>query len=148
MKILIIQANQKLYSSEGKLNQALAMTAKTVLAAKHEVVLSDIAAGIWNVQEEVAKLKQADRIIYHFPLWWFGVPNVLKRYLDEVLIHKETFLSSEIYGEGGQLRHKSFMIAVTSNLKKEDLGTVPILQNYHNSSLLGYSPSISYFSCR
>lgn len=131
MKVLLIKANQKLYASEGKLNNALCMKSKDIFEEAHEVEISDIADGKWDIEKEVRKLKEADLIIYHFPMWWFGVPNNLKKYLDEVLLYEETFVITDIYGEGGQLINKKFKIVVTSNMKKSDLGTAPILKKYH-----------------
>ena len=40
-----------------------------------------------DVAREVAKLRQADRVIVHFPLWWFGPPAVLKGWIDRVFAH-------------------------------------------------------------
>lgn len=132
MNVLIIQANQKLYASEGNLNGALSLKSKEFFSSiDYDTNLSDVTEP-YEVEQEVEKLKVADLIIYHFPLWWFGVPYSLKRYFDEVLIHKETFIISDIYGEGGQLQDKKFLLSVTSNMKKSDLGTVPILKGYSN----------------
>ncbi len=131
MNILLIKANPKLYAAKGELNSDLCKISKKLLSRKHTIVTSDIAEGEWDINKEVSKLKQADLIIYHFPLWWFGIPSVLKRYFDEVLLHKETFLITDIYGEGGQLLNKKFMLTVTSNMKKSDLGSAPILKSYH-----------------
>lgn len=129
MNILLIEANQKLYESKGELNHSLCAQAKKYLSkAENQVTVSCISKGDWNIQEEISKLKQADLIIYHFPLWWFGTPSVLKKYFDEVLQHREIFVMTEIYGEGGLLKGKKFMISVTSNMSKSDLGNAPIMK--------------------
>ena len=39
------------------------------------------------VAQEVAKIRLADRIVFHFPLWWFAPPAVLKGWFDRVLVH-------------------------------------------------------------
>jgi putative NADPH-quinone reductase len=36
---------------------------------------------------EAEKITAADVIIFHFPLWWFGPPAILKGWLDRCLIH-------------------------------------------------------------
>ena len=132
MKILLIKANQKLHASEGNLNSSLCLKSEAELSKNHNVTISDIAEGNWDVDKEIYKLKEADLIIYHFPLWWFGVPNNLKKYLDDVLLYGKTFTVTDIYGEGGKLINKKFMVVVTSNMKKSDLGSVPILKEYQS----------------
>jgi len=132
MIILLIKANPKLYEAKGGLNADLFSTSSDLFLAKHTILTSDIADGKWNITREIDKLKQADLIIYHFPVWWFGVPSILKRYFDEVLVHKETFVMTDGYGEGGQLVGKKFMLVVTSNMKKSDLGTSVLLKEYSN----------------
>lgn len=132
MNVLLILANPQLYAAKGDLNAGLFETSQKWFSQKHTIFTSEIADGNWDIDQEVAKLKQSNLIIYHFPIWWFGVPSVLKRYFDEVLIHKETFLITDVYGEGGQLQNKTFMMAVTSNMKKSDLGSAPILKSYHH----------------
>ena len=133
MNILVITANQVLYAAEGKMNEILSGVTKNFFKeGGHTVLISDIGDGKWDINEEVSKLKQADIIIYHHPMWWFNMPNILKKYLDEVLLYNETFVITEVYGEGGQLQNKKFMVTVTSNMKKSDLGTAPILKKYHS----------------
>ena len=45
------------------------------------------ATGDWppDVAEEVEKIRAADNLIFHFPLWWFGPPAILKGWCDRVL---------------------------------------------------------------
>ncbi len=128
MNILFVKANQTLYASKGGLNEALFQLSCKMLGQHHEIQVSDTTTGAWDVDGEIHKLKRADTIVYHFPLWWFGLPHLLKKYLDEVLVYGKTYRIADVYGEGGQLTGKSFMIAVTTNVKKSDLGTVPMLE--------------------
>lgn len=39
------------------------------------------------VRQEVDKIRQADRIVFHFPMWWFAPPAMLKGWFDRVLAH-------------------------------------------------------------
>jgi NAD(P)H dehydrogenase (quinone) len=41
-------------------------------ASAHDGFASDIAA-------EIEKVLRADLLIFNFPLWWFGLPAILKR---------------------------------------------------------------------
>ena len=40
-----------------------------------------------DVQVEVDKIKQADRLVLHFPLWWFAPPAILKGWFDRAFQH-------------------------------------------------------------
>lgn len=40
-----------------------------------------------DVQAEVTKIQASDRIIFHFPVWWFGPPAILKGWFDRALAH-------------------------------------------------------------
>ena len=40
-----------------------------------------------DVAAEISKVLAADRIIFHFPLWWFALPAILKGWFDRVFAH-------------------------------------------------------------
>ena len=40
-----------------------------------------------DVAGEVGKIRAADLLIFHFPLWWFAPPAVLKGWCDRALVH-------------------------------------------------------------
>lgn len=67
---------------------------------------SDIAA-------ELEKLDWCDVLIFQFPLWWFGLPAILKGWVDRV------FAMDRIYGGGrwfdnGYFRGKRAMLSLTT----------------------------------
>lgn len=39
------------------------------------------------VADEVEKIRRADRIVLHFPLWWFAPPAILKGWFDRAFQH-------------------------------------------------------------
>lgn len=47
-----------------------------------------------DIQAELEKLDWCDMLIFQFPLWWFGLPAILKGWVDKV------FAQSRIYGNG------------------------------------------------
>jgi NAD(P)H dehydrogenase (quinone) len=62
---------------------------------------------------EITKLKEADTVIFLFPLWWFGLPAILKGWVDRV------FAFGFAYGPAqrlatGPLRGKKAMVALTT----------------------------------
>lgn len=47
-----------------------------------------------ELDAEMAKLEEAELLIFLFPLWWFGLPAILKGWVDRV------FAMGRIYGQG------------------------------------------------
>jgi NAD(P)H dehydrogenase (quinone) len=63
------------------------------------------AAGAKNllcpqVKAEVDKLLWADLVIFHFPLWWFSMPAILKGWVDRVVINGMMYSKGRWYGNG------------------------------------------------
>lgn len=59
-----------------------------------------------DVQEEQRKLQAADALILHFPLWWFGMPAIMKGWVDRVWAYGLAYGykgagNTYRYGEGG-----------------------------------------------
>ena len=55
-----------------------------------------------DVQIEQEKLLAADAVILHFPLWWFGMPAILKGWVDRVWAYG---LAYGYKGEGNRYRY-------------------------------------------
>ena len=66
-----------------------------------------------EVVEEVEKLIRADRVIFHFPLWWFAPPAMLKGYFDRVFVHG-CLHSVDRRFDTGRFRGKSALMCVTT----------------------------------
>ncbi|MDP6352522.1 MAG: NAD(P)H-dependent oxidoreductase [Alphaproteobacteria bacterium] len=47
-----------------------------------------------DVEAELRKLEACDLLIFQFPLWWFGLPAILKGWVDRV------FARGRVYGRG------------------------------------------------
>ena len=75
-------------------------------AAEMKCLPSDVAT-------EIDKLRQADRVIFHFPIWWFAPPSVLKGWFDRVLAHGETHRVDQRF-DTGQFRGKTALFCVTT----------------------------------
>lgn len=62
-----------------------------------------------NVEEEQELLKNHDRIIFQFPMYWYSSPPLLKKWFDVVLT------KGWAYGRNGnELKYKEFGIAVST----------------------------------
>ena len=67
-----------------------------------------------NLKEEMDKLVWCDVLIFNFPLWWFGLPAILKGWIDRV------FAMGLVYGDGrgvyenGTFKEKTAFITMTT----------------------------------
>ena len=70
-----------------------------------------------DVALEQSKLRKADAVIFLFPLWWFGLPAILKGWIDRVFAYGFAYGYKGAgnryrYGEGG-LAGKRALLVVT-----------------------------------
>lgn len=126
-KIFIINGGQHFAHSGGKFNKTLVEWDKTYFTAANgfELKTTDINKP-YELAEEVEKFVWADTIIYHTPVWWFGLPHKFKAYLDTVFTagHRKGIYYSDgrkehnpdiNYGTGGSLHGKRYMLTTTWN---------------------------------
>ena len=78
-----------------------------------EVHATEVDGFAPDIQVEMDKLLGCDALILLFPLWWFGLPAILKGWVDRV------FAMGKIYGGGrwydnGVLAGKRAMLALTT----------------------------------
>lgn len=65
-----------------------------------------------DLQAEIDKVKVADIIIIHFPLWWGGPPAILKGWFERVLAMGFAWDSNNRYGKG-LLKDKKVLLTVS-----------------------------------
>lgn len=66
-----------------------------------------------DVAVEIAKIEAADRVIFHFPMWWFSPPAILKGWFERVLANGAMHSTDERF-DTGRCRHKSALFCVTT----------------------------------
>lgn len=66
-----------------------------------------------DIEKEIEKLRSADTIILHFPLWWGSVPAVLKGWIDRVFAMGVAWDSRARY-QDGLLKGKSILCVITT----------------------------------
>lgn len=66
-----------------------------------------------DVAEEQAYIKSADVIIFIHPIWWFGMPAILKGYIDRVFSYGFAYASGK-NGVEGLLNGKKVMVFNTT----------------------------------
>lgn len=79
---------------------------RTRLSEKYEVKKTVVADG-YQIPEEHEKFKWADAVIYQTPVYWFSVPALFKKYIDEIYEYGLFYQGSEDYGRGGLFTDKS-----------------------------------------
>lgn len=67
----------------------------------------------------VERMKAADNIIFIFPIWWYGMPAILKGFFDKVLLKGTTYVEDENKNLRGVLDIKKSAIFTTGNIDKE-----------------------------
>lgn len=72
-----------------------------------------------DIETEMAKVKQADIIIFHSQLWWGGVPAILKGWFDRVLAAGFAWTQERQY-ERGLLKSKKALLVVVNDGPAED----------------------------
>jgi len=107
-KTLVILAHPKL--GESQINAAWR---SRLQEASHPVTIRDIYQMYpdWNIDvaAEQALLESHDRIFLQFPMYWYSVPPLLKKWLDDV------FAYGWAYGPGGnRLKEKEMGLVIST----------------------------------
>jgi modulator of drug activity B len=133
--VLIINAHQFFEGiSAGRLNSTMAGVIQEEMAQRGYAVKETHMEQGYDVQAEVDKHLWADLIILQSPVFWFGMPWIYKKYVDEVFtagMFQESFLSGDgrtrsdprkQYGTGGKMQGKAYMLSLTWNAPRAAFG--------------------------
>lgn len=71
-----------------------------------------------DVAEEIEHLLWADFVLLQFPLWWFGVPAILKGWMDRVFAYGTLYAGRRRF-ETGVCRGKRAMLSLTAGSSAE-----------------------------
>lgn len=90
-----------------------------------EVKQTNIEKG-YNVEEECEKFEWADYVLFQYPVYWMGLPWISKKYIDETFTQGRHYANdgrsrddaSKLYGSGGLLKGKKYMLSLTYNCPK------------------------------
>ena len=120
--ILMILGSESGEFAGGKFNRGLFEAAKEYLSSSFKIITTIVEKG-YDPKEEISKWKEADFIIYQYPIYWFMMPSSLKKYIDEVYAYGEFFAFTDgPYGSGGLMKGKSFMLSTTWNAPEDAFG--------------------------
>ncbi len=74
-----------------------------------------------DVAGEVAKIRAAEVIVFHFPIWWFGAPAILKGWFDRCLVHGGLH-DVENRFDRGLCRGKTALFCVSTGATESEVG--------------------------
>jgi len=66
-----------------------------------------------DLEAELAKLEAADLVIWQFPLWWFGLPAILKGWVDRVFAMGRAYGGDRVY-DTGMFKGKRALLSLTT----------------------------------
>ncbi|WP_276091400.1 NAD(P)H-dependent oxidoreductase [Pedobacter sp. JY14-1] len=126
MKVFIINGGQAFAHSGGTFNNTLTNWTTSFLSKNGFQFRVTNINDDFDALAEVENFKWADIVVYHTPIWWFQLPNRLKKYIDEVFSagHQNGIYASDgrsrrdpevNYGTGGLMQSKKYMVTTTWN---------------------------------
>ncbi|WP_350284603.1 NAD(P)H-dependent oxidoreductase [uncultured Croceitalea sp.] len=67
-----------------------------------------------DVAKEMRLLEKADALILNFPLWWFGLPAILKGWVDRVLAYGFAYGGEYGIYKDGRFKEKKAFLSITT----------------------------------
>jgi len=83
-----------------------------------EIFATEMGGFAPDVEQELQKLEWCDLMIWQFPLWWFGLPAILKGWADRILAMGRTYGYGRIYDQG-VFQGKRALLSTTTGGGKE-----------------------------
>ncbi len=80
-------------------------------AIGHDGLAPDIAT-------EVARLEACDLLVFQFPIWWFGLPAILKGWVDRVFVMGRIYGGGRVY-DTGRFRGRRAMLSLTTGAPED-----------------------------
>ncbi|MFV0680054.1 NAD(P)H-dependent oxidoreductase [Ottowia sp.] len=121
--ILIVSGHTDLNNSVA--NKTILHTLQNLLPSAEFDLLDQRYPGFRiDVPAEQAQLVKADVVALQFPLFWYGVPSLLKRWIED------TFVFGFSHGDGGDKLHGKALVASFTSGAPEDM--------YRHGGLQGY----------
>ena len=101
----------------------------------------------------IKKIKEANHIVWFFPLWWASYPAIMKGFIDRTFLPGITFqLDEETHEPIGLLKGKSSTVFITSDTPSsydKEVMKQPVLHQFKTGTLeyCGITPvNVSYIS--
>ena len=85
-----------------------------------------------DLREAIQKIKEADHIVWFFPMWWYGLPALLKGFIDRTFLPNITFKYQK-----GKLFPDKLLKGKTSRMVITSDTVITILEVFPFKSLSG-----------
>ena len=67
-----------------------------------------------DLEKEIRRLEACDMLVFSYPLWWFGMPAILKGWVDRVFAAGRIYGGAKIYEGGlGQAKKRGMILMTT-----------------------------------
>ncbi len=83
-----------------------------------EMHATEVGGFVPEIEQEMQKLEWCELMIWQFPLWWFGLPGILKGWVDRVFAMERIYGGGKIY-ETGVFKGKQAMLSLTTGGPRE-----------------------------
>ncbi len=83
-----------------------------------EMHATEVCGFVPDVEVELRKMEACNLMIWQFPLWWFGLPGILKGWVDRVFAMGRTYGGDRFY-ENGAFKGKRALLSVTTGGPEE-----------------------------
>lgn len=83
-----------------------------------EMYASEMEGFSAGIEAEIEKMEWCDLMVWQFPLWWFGLPAMLKGWVDRVFAMQRTHGGGRIY-QSGVFRGKRALLSLTTGGPEE-----------------------------
>jgi len=80
-----------------------------------ELHATEVGGFVTAIEEELEKLEWCDLMIWQFPLWWFGLPAILKGWVDRVFAMGRTYGGGHFYKDGIFAGKRAFISLTTGS---------------------------------
>ena len=74
---------------------------------------SEVGGFAPDIEAEIEKIEACDLMLWQFPLWWFGLPGILKGWVDRVFVMGRVYGGDRMY-ENGVFRGKRALLSTTT----------------------------------
>lgn len=135
MNVLIVYAHPNPSSFNATLRD---LAVRTLSQAGHSILLSDLYTMRFNpvlsaqelqgdltdIQPEIEKVRRADLLLFQFPDWWYGMPAIMKGWIDRVFAYGFAYDNQHSF-ENGLLRGKKAMLSLTVGAREDYFRQAP-----------------------
>jgi len=114
-EVLIVSGHPNL--DEESFSNRIILECLTNFLPKADIVRLDRAHTHYefDISLEQERLKKADVIVFQFPMFWYGLPALMKKYIDDVFAHGFAYGSTGTY-----LKDKTLLVSFTTGGAESD----------------------------